>query len=250
LSLVRACSLLALAFCANTDDAALAEFLQEFSERRGDVQNVQAVFVQNEISPDDIVKSEGMLVYVSPRRILFRYADPAIVYLIDALRVYEYDAEFEQVQAFDLKNDPEAEALFLGFGGDPERLREAYDLSLSDAEPGACGTRVLTLTPRSPDTEDVPQEDLYDDAIASSLFIEARLTLSGDDMLPCRIEIINDSENRVIIDVLKYSVNEPIEPGADRLELPEGTRIIENEELTETVGPEGAVLPREPAETP
>jgi outer membrane lipoprotein-sorting protein len=213
----------------------LEAFLDDFSERRAAVENVQAIFIQEEISPDDAVRSEGTLVFVQPRRILFRYADPEIAYLVDGLRVYEYDAEFEQVQAFDLENDPEADALFLGFGGNPDRLREAYDLSLVPALPESCGVQVLTLRPKL---------DMDDDDGMASLFEEARITLGGDDLLPCRIEIINSAESRIEITIVEYRVNKPIESGSDRLELPEGTRIIEDDALTETVGSEGAVLPR------
>ncbi len=234
-----------------TADSSLDSFLAEFSERRAAVKNVQASFVQDETSPDDSVRSEGTLVFVRPRRIVFRYTDPEIAYLVDALRVYEYDTEFEQVQSFDLANDPQAEALFLGFGGDPIRLQEAYDLSLTPALPDACGSTVLTLRPKLPSGDEIAQEDLNVDGGAGSLFEEARLTLAGDDLLPCRIEIINDANSRIVINIVEYSVNKPIEPGADRLVLPEGTRIIENEELTETVGSDGTVLPRaEVTETP
>ena len=237
-----------------TADAALDAFLAEFTERRAAVENVQAAFVQEEISPDDMIRSEGTLVFVRPRRILFRYADPEIAYLIDELRVYEYDAEFEQVQMFDLDNDPEAEALFLGFGGDPERLQQAYDLSLSPTLPDACGSHVLTLRPKIDGDGDIPQDALHDDNAAVSLFEEARLTLGRDDYLPCRIEIINDANSRIVINIVEYTVNKPIEPDSDRLRLPEGTRIIENDVLMETVGSDGAVLPRtadsEGAKTP
>lgn len=232
-------------------DSALDAFLADFSEKRATVENVQAIFVQEEISPDDSVRSEGTLTFVRPRRIVFRYLDPEIAYLIDGFRVYEYDAEFEQVQTFDLKNDPEAEALFLGFGGDPNRLQEAYDLSLTPALPDACGSQVLTLRPKAVEEDEVSQEELFEDSGASSLFVEARLTLGGDDLLPCRIEIISDSDSRIVINIVEYNVNKPVEHGTDSLILPEGTRIIENEALTETVGSEGAVLPRasEPVDT-
>lgn len=225
-------------------DSALDAFLEDFAERRAAVENVQAIFVQDEISPDDSVRSEGTLIFVRPRRIVFRYKDPEITYLIDSLRVYEYDAEFEQVQVFDLDDDPQAEALFLGFGSDPDRLQEAYDLLLTPALPDACGSQVLTLRPKAAADEELSQEALHVDDISASLFEEARITLGGKDLLPCRIEIINDADSRVVINIVEYRVNKPIESDADRLNLPEGTRIIENEVLTETVGSEGVFLPR------
>ncbi len=240
-----------LAVAGATADDALDAFLVKFSEQRAAVENVQATFIQDEISADDSVRSEGTLIFVRPRRIVFRYVDPEIAYLIDELRVYEYDAEFEQVQAFDLANDPEAEALFLGFGGDPDRLQQAYDLSLTEASADSCGTQVLTLHPKPVPDDELRQEDLHVDGGSASLFEEARLTLAGADMLPCRIEIINDAKSRIVINIVEYSVNKPVKTAADRLVLPEGTRIIENEELVETVGSEGAILPRaEAAESP
>jgi outer membrane lipoprotein-sorting protein len=237
---------LPLIAAAGESELSLDAFLTEFETRRAGVESVQAAFVQDEISPDDAVRSEGTLCFTKPRRIVFRYVEPEIAYLVDGLRVYEYDAEFEQVQIFDLDNNPEAEALFLGFGGDPERLQRAYDLSLSPATPDTCGTQILTLRPKTQANSEVVKESLEDDTAAGSLFEEARITLTEGDLLPCRIEIINDSESRIVINIVQYAVNKSIEDGADRLTLPQGTRIIENDTLTETVGEEGATLPREP----
>lgn len=225
-------------------DADLAAFLEAFGEKRGSIETVQAVFVQQEISPDDELRTEGVLVYVRPRRILFRYLDPPVAYLIDGLRVHEFDPEFEQVQIYDLDDDPEAEALFLGFGNDPNRLTEAYDLRLEESPEGACGAQTLILRPRKSAADTQPErEDLFEDDAPAGLFAEARLTLTEEGWLPCRIEIIHSEESRVIIDLRQYRVNAPLEPDAARLFLPEGTRVIDNETLTETVGPGGKFLP-------
>ena len=208
----------------------LEEFFADFAKKRDGMRVVEARFVQKNITPDEVSSSAGTIVYVRPRRIVFRYEDPEIVHLVDGLRMYEYDAELKQVIIYDLEDDPQTEALFLSFDDDTKRLREAYAVSFF--EPGKEGAKGLLLVPK-PKNNEIP------------FFERARLHLRAKDYLPYLVEIVNDEESRVIIKVEDLKVNGDLEPRKVQIAVPEGTKVIENDVPIETVGPGGKWLPEQ-----
>lgn len=224
---------------ASPGETSVAAFLAEFAEKRSHIQGLTARFLQENVTPDETTPSTGEIVYVKPRRILFRYADPPVAYLIDGLRVYAYDAELEQVQIYDLGDDPQAEALFMGFDSDTARLKQAYDISLSEPEKTDCGKQGLVLTPK-----ELPEAQ--DSEPVSPLFNKVRLTLRDEDYLPCFIHVFNDDDSEVRISVSGIVVNPALDPKQVQLAVPEGTRIVENEERVKIVGPGGLHLPEDP----
>jgi outer membrane lipoprotein-sorting protein len=214
----------------------LDAFFAEFAGKRDGIAALTARFHQENVTPDETSPSSGSIVYAKPRRIVFRYDDPQETYLIDGLRVYHYDAGYEQVQIFDLEDDPQAEALFLGFDQDAKRLKRAYTVSLSDPEKPNCGSRGLELAPKKKEQT----SDAHDE---TPLFNRVWLTLRDADFLPCYIHVFNDDESEVRIEVSDVQVQSNLDPALTQLNLPEGTRIIENEKLVETVGPGGKRIP-------
>lgn len=211
------------------------EFFADFEAKRDHIERLQARFLQVTTTPDEVTKAVGTIVYEKPRRILLQYQEPAVTYLIDETRVYQYDPDLEQVQIYDLDDDPQLEALFLGFDSETDRLREAYSVDLFEPEPSTCGDRALRLTP-------LAVRD--DSAEVAPLFQQIGLYLRADDYLPCRIHVVNDEDSEVEISVADFKVNEAAGDAVARIALPEGTQIIENEVLVETVGPGGSTLPR------
>ncbi|MFA6240636.1 MAG: outer membrane lipoprotein carrier protein LolA [Candidatus Hydrogenedentales bacterium] len=211
-------------------------FLADFAQKRDHIQSLTARFFQENVTPDETTPSSGEIIYIKPRRIMFRYADPEVTYLIDGLRVYEYDAQLEQVQVYDLGDDPQAEALFLGFDSDTTRLQQAYDVALVDPEKPDLGKHGLELTPK----QKPKQEDAEP---VTPLFNKVRLTLRDGDYLPSYIHVFNDNDSEVRISVTNVEVNPALDPKQTQLDLPEGTRIIQNEQDVETVGPGGKRIP-------
>jgi outer membrane lipoprotein-sorting protein len=205
-------------------------FLRNLTEKRAHVQDMTARFQQKTVSGNDVTYSHGALLYVRPRRIVFRYIEPELVYLIDGLSVYEYDPELEQVRIVALKDSPDTEALYLGFENDPERLEEAYRLSLFKPEEGREGAIGLELEPKDPQSE-------------TAFFQRVRLSLRAEDYLPYRIHIVHDAEAATTLDVADVKTNVPIDPRQTQVELPPGTVIVEPDESTETVGIAGLALP-------
>ena len=125
-----------------------AEFFAEFSARRDATEALQASFVQTTITPDETIVSRGTLVYTKPKRLIFRYEDPPLEYMIDGLRVYEYDPDIEQIQIFELEDRPESEAFYLGFESNADRLQEAYSVRVlppDDATRHALGATIDSL---------------------------------------------------------------------------------------------------------
>jgi outer membrane lipoprotein-sorting protein len=218
---------------------AVDEFFAEFSAKRDHIERLEARFSQETVTPDEVTHSVGQIVYEKPRRILLRYRDPEVSYLVDGTRVYQYNADLAQVQIYDLDDDPQLEALFLGFDSDTSRLREAYTIGLFDPDASTCGKKGLRLLPlqtRDASGEDQPADDV------SPLFQQIVLYLRSEDFLPCRIQVVNDEESAVEISVTDFNLNDTAAAAA-RIDLPEGTQVIENEALVETVGPGGKRVP-------
>lgn len=217
-------------------DPTFTEFFADFSERRDGIHVLEARFSQVTITPDETITSSGTLLYVKPKRLIFRYKEPELVYIIDGLLTYEYDAELKQLQIFEFEDRPETEALFLGFDDDAERLREAYDIEISRPGNEKDGT-TIKLTPRTADPE-------------AAYFQYVTLQLRDEDYLPTQIHIQNDAESEVLISVSDFIINRALEPEGAQLLLPEGTDIINSGRYVETVGPEGKRVPPPMAHRP
>jgi outer membrane lipoprotein-sorting protein len=208
------------------------DFLAQFNKKREAIHSLRADFRQDNITADESETVNGSLFYANPRRIVFRYTKPALSYVFDDIRVYEYDAEAKQVQSHDLSDDPQTEALFVGFGESPKSLQEAYNLELFRPDASECGNIGLILRPKgSPD---------------EAPFKEIRLYLREEDYLPCRVQIKNDEESTVLIDIPSYTVNAEFKPQDTQIQVPEGTEIFQNDRYVETAGPGGSWLPEEP----
>ncbi len=216
---------------AEKQEAPLEEFFTTFAERRNTIDLLEATFVQTTVTPDDTDVSEGRIVYARPKRLIFRYDDPPLVYMIDALRAYEYDPKLEQVQIFDLEDRPESEAFYLGFENNVERLQEAYNVRLLPPSDPSRYAFALEFEPKADDDE--------------AYFGKVTLQLRRDDFLPAEIRIVNDEESHVEFRVSDFIINGSPDPEKTHMDLPEGTVIVDNDRYAGTVGPEGLQLPRE-----
>lgn len=216
-------------------ETSLGSFFTEFSKIRDEVHTLRATFTQTTITPDEEIVSIGTILYASPKRILFRYEDPEMQFMVDGLHAYEYDAELQQLQIFEMEDRPEAEALFLGFESDTTRLREAYRVRVIPPEPGEQGISI-ELQPKNPE--------------ADSVFFETlTMHLREPDFLPETIHIRNDEESSVLYAIGDFALNVSLDTDEARLFLPEGTVIIENDKYRETVGPDGLYLPEDAPES-
>ena len=216
---------------AQDDAGSVADFYTNFAESRNGIRMLEAVFVQTTVTPDEVLVSEGRIVYVRPKRLIFRYDEPKLVYMIDMLRAYEYDPELEQLQIFDLEDRPESEAFYLGFDNNARRLQEAYTVRL--------------LPPKDPELyqfalEFVPKENEEDEAY----FEKITLQLRKGDFLPGEIYIKNDAESHVEFKVSDFKLNGEPDPAKTQIHLPEGTVIVDNDVYAGTVGEDGLSLPR------
>lgn len=227
-----ACAI-ALAFWANAEDEArsVADFFADFAEQRNAIHLLEAGFVQTTVTPDEVVVSEGRIVYSQPKRLIFRYNDPELVYMIDRLRAYEYDPELEQLQIFDLEDQPESEAFYLGFDNNAQRLQDAYTVRL--------------FPPKDPEIyafalEFVPKENGEEEAYFQKITLQLRKL----DFLPAEIYIVNDEESHVEFKISDFKLNGEPDPKKTHIFLPEGTEIYDNDVYTGTVGAQGLLLPR------
>lgn len=225
------------------DDTELDAFVEHFTGNRNSIRQLEARFVQRTVTPDETYDLEGTIVYartgdvsegIRAKRLVFRYDDPPIEYMIDGLRAYEYDPELKQMQIFTLEDRPEAEALYLGFGSDTGRLTEAYDLRLQPAAEDNPGGVAVSLIPKNPKGE-------------ASFFEEIVLQLRAGDLLPVQIHIINDAESEVFYTVSGFVLSDTLDPEKTTLFVPAGTNIVEEDTFTGPA-PEGGL--RFPLSTP
>lgn len=223
---------------AAADPPTVEAFFEDFAGRRDAIQTLRADFVQTTVTPDEMVVSEGTLIYAKPKRLIFRYDDPPLVYMIDGLRVYEYDADLEQIQIYQLEDRPESEAFYLGFETDADRLQKAYDVRVlppDDASKHALG---IEFTPKPSDDD------------SETYFERVVLQLSQGELLPSEILIVNDAESHTSFSVTNFRINEPMSPEMTHVVTPEGTTIVENDEYAGDVGTGGMMFPREAADEP
>ena len=224
------------AFVGAAENDTFDAFFKDFSAKRDDIQTLEARFKQENKTPEETRVTEGSVVYINPRRIVFRYEKPEVgaTYVIDGYRAYEYIPEIEQVEIRDIGDNPQAEIFFLGFEDNADALREAYNLELFDpqgtAESAPGATKGLAIRPKPQEDQPVP-------------FKEVRLYLREQDYLPVRILVINDEDSKTLIDISDFRINQPLEPSRAQVELPVGTKIIENDRLVETVEIEGRRVP-------
>lgn len=233
-------ALMILAAAAVDSETSFETFFEDFAKKRDTVRVFEARFRQTSYTTDETVLSTGTIVYVRPRRILFRYEEPEQVYLIDDKTLYDYDPEIKQVDVYPLDDQPEMDVFFLPFDGDTKRLEKVFEIAFLDAA-GGLGEGVDTADvvalgfrprPAPEEEEDVPPS-----------FEEVRIYLRGPEYTPCRIVIVNDPESRVVFDITGVKKNAPLEPGATYIRVPEGTDVVYRDGPAKTVGPEGLVLP-------
>ena len=224
-ALLLSCACL-LAAPGNDVDA----FFREFAAKRDGIAALQAAFTQKTILPDETLEARGSILFVKPRRIVFRTEDPERVTLVDDGRGYEYDPEIRQLQMFDIEDNPRADIFFLGFTDDITRLREAYDLTLFDVEGEPKGKHGIRIRPKAGSGDE-------------AYFMEVNLYLRDKDFLPHRIHIQNDAEAQVVIEVAEPDTAARPEPKETQIFVEEKTKIVENDRVREVVGPGGRWLP-------
>ncbi|MBP9002272.1 MAG: outer membrane lipoprotein carrier protein LolA [Candidatus Hydrogenedentes bacterium] len=212
------------------DDTGADRFFKAFTQSRDRVIALEAPFTQTVITPDETIVARGTLTYIRPRRVIYRMDDPERVTLVDDTRGYEYDAEIRQVTVFDLGNNPQAEILFMGFVDTLDTLRKAYDLEIFSVPGEPRGSKGLEIRPKA-GTE------------AESYFVRVRLYLRDQDYLPWRILIRNDENTETHIEIGEINTAYRPDPAATQILLPEGTKVIENDQVIETIGPGGKRVP-------
>lgn len=185
------------------------------------------------------MESTGTIVYartgnnadgIHGKRLVFRYDDPPLEYMIDGLTAYEYDPELQQIQIFELEDRPEAEAFYLGFDSDTERLTEAYALRLQPPGESNPGGIAVALVPKDPESD-------------QALFEMVVLQLRAGDLLPTQIHIVNSVESETVYNVTDLTVSPSLDPQATSIHVPEGTAIVDQDEYAGTAPESGATFP-------
>lgn len=206
------------------------EVLRVLSERRESLSTMQAEFSQLTVTSDEDIASMGTLTYVKPKRIIFRYAEPPIEYMIDRNHAYEYDAELEQMLIFDIEGLPEAEAFFLGLESNIDALKESYvikTLAPGNTERNAVA---IELIPIPVDGEE-------------PVFEKVTMQLRKEDYLPVQIDIVNSESSSVQFTIKNFKLNETLPKELSHVFVPDLTDVILNDDPFEVTGEQGAYFP-------
>ncbi len=227
-------SLLITAALAAASPPDFDKFFEEFAAKRAGIEVLQAEYTEKSITPDETFLAEGSLLYAQPRRIVRRtfYPYEAVV-VIDGNQAVEYEPEVKQAVMSDLSKVREADILFFGFESDTKRLRENYDVKLFVIEDNPLGKHGLEIAPKKGD--EAPP------------FKSVTLYLSDELFLPYRIHVIFDEESELQVDIGTYTINAAVSPEDTQITLAEGTKLIENDKVIETVGAGGKRVPAGPA---
>ena len=234
MTILLACIFIAAAETPPSFDA----FFADFAKKRDGVHVLEARFAQTNVSSEETIESSGTVVYVKPRRIVFRYEKPdaGVTYLIHGRKAYEYEPDIKQLQIYSLEDNPRTEVFFLGFDDNTDSLRAAYDVDVFESsEDKAQGSRGIAIRPKK--SEDVIP--------AKAGIQEVKLFLRDADYLPYHIHIKNDDDSQVDIRITDYAINSKLEPAKTRIALPEGIKVIEDDQVLETVGVGGKSVPTE-----
>lgn len=202
--------------------------LEKYSTGRDTLTTMQARFTQWTYTPEEDVQSQGTVTFASPKRIIFRYDDPPLAYMIDDTNAYEFDEELEQILVYNIEGQPEAEAFFLGMESDISEIQEAYAISvLSDDDPESL---TVELVPH-PDEENEP------------LFLSVTLKMRKADFLPGHILIKNDDDSQVEFTLSDFVVNAALPDDRTHIFVPENTDIVVDDVALDPAGSEGRYFP-------
>jgi len=209
-------------------------FFKDFAQKRDAIQNMEAQFLQENETPEEVYEARGRIVFEKPRRIMFVYEKPSngTTYLLSDNKAYVYQPDSKQLDIRGIEASAETEAFYLGFSDNTAALREAYDVTLFEPEAADGAAAGVTLKPKK-EADSAP-------------FKEVKLYLREQDYLPVRIHIVNDEDTQVDIRVIEIQTNVSA-GGKVRLQVPEGAKIIEDDQVVETVGAGGKAYPADAA---
>lgn len=219
---------------AITAPPSFEEFFEDFQARRQGIEVLQAFFLEENYLPGEVFASEGTVLYARPRRLVRRTESPdKTTLLVDGGQAYQYEPEVEQCVIYDLEDEPAADILFLGFDSDLAALNDAYEMSIFsvvDEAAAAIGKLGVIIRPYAEDLETAP-------------FQEVSLYLRDADYLPWKIRVVTDAETQTIIMLKDYRINGNPDPSETQIILPEGTTLVENDKIVETVSAQGRRIP-------
>lgn len=227
----------AVGAAAQAEDARLQEFLKEFTQKREAIGALTADFAQENIIDGEVWSDDpalGTVTYAKPKRILFTYQDTGASFLIDNLRIYDYDPGNEQLRIVQLEDRPEVEALFLGFSEDFAEVQQAYNLTFFDTGDAAVG---LELTPKATDGEEQG-------------FERARLWLRPDDYLPTRVEVTLNEDSINTYYLSEYEIHDTLPRERVQIAVPAGTVVVEGNAMVELDEPRQLPIDTAPGAAP
>lgn len=127
-----------------------------------------------------------------------------------------YQPSLKQAQRYQLgTHKDKTEFLLLGFGSDPQALKEAYEIELLGQEDvdGQTAYR-LELTPRSKQT--------------AAFFVRIELWVDSDLWVPIQQKLVEPTQDYLLINFSDIELNPDISRSRFEVKLPSDVRVIKN----------------------
>ncbi|OGG03669.1 MAG: hypothetical protein A3F83_02575 [Candidatus Glassbacteria bacterium RIFCSPLOWO2_12_FULL_58_11] len=195
--------------------------LQRMDEANGRLQDLQADFVQiKEMALfDEKIVSKGKFYFRNPDKLILDTQSPEHQQLIiNYNHVWLHYPELKQVHEFSIKQSKGLTAMFVGFGGSVNDIRDQFEVSLDKIEPAVRGVNSYTLSL-------VPK--IGSPAASPALGLErVILTVTGEKWYPVRTEIVQRNGDRTVLEYSNQRDNLRLSEARFTFHPPAGTKVI------------------------
>jgi len=197
------------------------QVLQLMGEANGRLQDLQADFVQTKEMAlfDEKIVSKGKFYFRNPDKLVLDTQSPEHQQLIiNYNHVWLHYPELKQVHEFSIKQSKGLTAMFVGFGGSVNDIRDQFEVSLDKIEPGTRGANSYTLAL-------VPKAG--SPAASPALGLErVILTVNGEKWYPVRTEIVQRNGDRTVLEYSNQKDNLRLSEARFTFHPPAGTKVI------------------------
>ena len=197
------------------------QVLQRMGEANGRLQDLQADFVQTKEMAlfDEKIVSKGKFYFRNPDKLILDTQSPEHQQLIiNYNHVWLHYPELKQVHEFSIKQSKGLTAMFVGFGGSVNDIRDQFEVRLDKVETTVKGLNSYTLAL-------VPKAGSQ--AASPALGLErVILTVTGEKWYPVRTEIVQRNGDRTVLEYSNQKDNLRLSEARFTFHPPAGTKVI------------------------
>ncbi len=197
------------------------QVLREMERTNLRLEDMQADFVQTKVMAlfDERIESRGKFYFRNPDKLVLDTRSPEHQLLIvNHNQVWLHYPDLKQVHQYSSGQQRGMEALFVGFGGSVQHIREQFQVSLAAVEQDAQGRTLYTLSlsplPGSP-------------AASPALGLErVELTVREGEWYPIRNRIVQKNGDHTELVYSNQQLNLKLNDSRFTFQAPAGTEVI------------------------